>query len=107
MAGSVSVRASFGTAPGDAGFMIAPVLLPVIVGDVLPNGPAAAAGLRVGDRVVTIDDVSVQGLLPDGAMFLVANHRPGTVVTLGISRDGTVQTIKIPVGKSPIGPTVP
>ena len=73
----------------------------VTVGDVLPNGPAVAAGLRVGDQVVTIDDVSLQGLLPDGAMFLVANHRPGTVVTLGISRAGAIQTIKIPVGKPP------
>ena len=81
--------------PADAGFMIAPMVLPVTVSDVLPNGPAAAAGLRTGDQVATIDDVSLQGLLPDGAMFLVANHRPGMVVTLGISRDGAVQTIKI------------
>jgi S1-C subfamily serine protease len=46
--------------------MITPVLLPVIVGDVLPKGPAAAAGLRAGDQVVTIDDVLLQGLLPAG-----------------------------------------
>lgn len=62
---------------------------------------AAAAGLRVGDRLVTIDGASLQGLLPAGAMFLIANHRPGTVVTLGISRGGAIQTIKIPVGKPP------
>jgi RNA polymerase sigma-70 factor (ECF subfamily) len=99
---AVSVRGSFGDSPGDAGFMIAPIQLPVTVGDVLPNGPAAAAGLRVGDQVVTIDGASLQGLLPDGAMFLVANHRPGTTVTLGISRGGAVQTITIPVGKGPM-----
>jgi len=97
-----SVRASFGDSPGDAGFMIAPIVLPATVGDVLPNGPAAAAGLRAGDQLVTIDGASLQGLLPDGAMFLVANHRPGTVVTLGISRGGAMQTIAIPVAKAPI-----
>ncbi len=78
--------------------MLSPVQLAITVADVLPNGPAAAADLRVGDQIVTIDDASLQGLLPAGAMFLVANHRPGTVVTLGISRSGAAQTIRIPVG---------
>ncbi len=96
-----SVRGTFGNAPADAGFMIAPVQLPITVGDVLPNGPAAAAGLRVGDQVLAVDDVPVQGLLPDGAMFLVANHSPGSSMTLRISRGGAVQTIKILVGTPP------
>jgi hypothetical protein len=99
---AVSVRGTFGDSPGDAGFRFDPLQLPVTVGDVLPQGPAAAAGLRVGDHVVTMDGVSLQGLLPDGAVFLLVNHRPGTVVTLGISRGGTMQTIKIPVGKPPM-----
>jgi hypothetical protein len=45
--------------------------------------------------------VPVQGLLPAGAMFLVANHAPGTAVTLWIARGGAVQAIKIPVGRPP------
>lgn len=97
----VSVRGTFGDSPAEAGFMIAPIQLPVTVGDVLPKGAAAAAGLRAGDQVVTIDGVSLEGLLPDGAMFLIANHRPGTIVTLGISRGGAMQTITIPFGKPP------
>jgi hypothetical protein len=99
---AVSVHGTFGDSPGDAGFMIAPITLPVTVGDVLPDGPAAVAGLRAGDQLVTIDGVSLRGLLPAGAMFLVANHRPGTAVTLGVSRGGTVQAIKIPVRKPPM-----
>ena len=81
--------------------MIAPVQLPITVSDVLPNVPAAAAGLRAGDQLLAVDDVPMQGLLPDGAMFLVANHAPGTAMTLRIWREGAVQTIKILVGKPP------
>jgi S1-C subfamily serine protease len=99
---AVSVRGTFGDSPGDAGFRFDPLQLPVTVGKILPQGPAAAAGLRVGDQVVTIDDVPLQGLLPDGAVFLLVNHRPGTAVTLGISRGGAKQSIKIPVGKPPM-----
>jgi RNA polymerase sigma factor (sigma-70 family) len=91
-----SVRAA--ASPSDAGFMIAPGLLPITVADVVPNGPAATAGLRAGDQLVTIDGISLQGVLPQGAMFLVTNHRAGTVATLGIVRGAVSQTIKISVG---------
>jgi hypothetical protein len=90
-----SVRATFGGSPGDAGFMIIPGTLPLTVGPVAPSGPAAAAGLRTGDQVLTIDGKSLEGVLPAGAMVLIANHHRGTTVTLGISRAGTVQSIKI------------
>jgi RNA polymerase sigma factor (sigma-70 family) len=90
-----------GGPPSDAGFMVNPMLLPITVGDVVPNGPAATAGLRVGDQLVTIDGVSLQGVLPGGAMMLVANHRPGTVATLGILRGGAAQTVKVAVGGGP------
>ena len=94
-----SVRAA--ASPSDAGFLPERGLLPITVGDVVPNGPAATAGLRAGDQLVTIDGMSLQGVLPAGALFLVMNHRPGTVATLGILRGRAAQTIKIPVGKPP------
>jgi hypothetical protein len=90
-----SVRATFGGSPADAGFMIVPDTLPLTVGPVAPTGAGAAAGLRTGDQVLTIDGKSLDGVLPDGAMVLVANHHRGSTVTLGISRGGTVQTIKV------------
>lgn len=96
-----SVRA--GASPSDAGFAVIPGLLPITVGDVVPGGPAATAGLRAGDQIVTIDGMSLQGVLPGGAMSLVMNHRPGTAATLGILRGGAAQTIKVVVsaGGSP------
>lgn len=45
-----------------------------------------------------VDGISLQGVLPGGAMFLVMNHRPGTVATLGILRGGVAQTIKVVIG---------
>lgn len=92
-----SVRAVAEAPPSDPGFMLAPFTLPLTVGDVLPNGAAASAGLRVGDRLVTIDGASLQGLLPQAVMVFLFNHMPGTTVTLGIERAGAAQTIRLPV----------
>jgi hypothetical protein len=90
--------------PSDAGFMVTPGLLPITVTDVVAKGPAAAAGLRPGDQLVTVDGVGLQGLLPQGAIFLVSNHRPGTVATLGILRGAAAQTIKVTVAAAGAGP---
>jgi hypothetical protein len=86
------------SSPSDAGLMLMGGLLPITVADVVPNGPAAKAGLRAGDQLVTIDGVSLQGVLAEGASVLVSNHRPGTVATLGILRGGVAQTIKLTLG---------
>lgn len=96
-----SVAATFGNAPSDPGFMLTPFLLPVTVGQVVPSGPADAAGLRAGDQLVTIDGVSLQGVLPAGASILLMNHRAGTTATLGITRAGVAQTIKVVLGARP------
>jgi hypothetical protein len=93
-----SVRGTFGNAGSDAGFMLEPLVLPLTVGQVAPAGPAAAAGLRAGDQLVTLDGASLQGVLPEGAQMLLMNHPPG-VVALGISRGGVAQTVKIAVVK--------
>jgi hypothetical protein len=91
-----SVRAA--ASPSDAGLMLNPGFLPATVADVVPNGPAATAGVRVGDQLVTIDGASLQGVLPGGVMLLVMNHRPGSVATLGILRGGVAQTLKLTLG---------
>jgi hypothetical protein len=97
-----SVRQTFGTTPGNAGFIVTPQM-PVTIGVILTTGPAASAGLHAGDQLVAIDGMSLQGLLPDAAITLVLNHRPGTVVTLGVQRGGAVQTIKLTVSAG-LGP---
>ncbi|HEY6036687.1 MAG TPA: carboxypeptidase regulatory-like domain-containing protein, partial [Kofleriaceae bacterium] len=97
-----SVRATYGDTPGNAGFMLAPGTLPIAVGVVLPNGPTKPASLRPGDQLISIDGTAVDGLMPDGAMTLIMNHKPGTTVTLGIQRGGAPQTVKIVLGSGPL-----
>ena len=87
--------------PGDAGVRIRPVTLPLVLAAVAPNRSAAQQGLKVGDRVVSIDGAPVQGLLPNGAATLIGNHKPGSTVSIGIDRAGTVTVFKLPVVASP------
>jgi hypothetical protein len=85
--------------PSEPGFRIKPLTLPLVIAVVDPAGPAKAAGLAVGDRVITIDGAPLTGLIPSGAMMLAWNHRVGTTLTLGIERNGAPLTIKIVVVK--------
>jgi hypothetical protein len=96
-----AVRSTFGATPGDAGFQIRPMQLPLIVNTVRPGSAAATQGVRVGDLVTTIDGASLQGVLPMGAMILIQNHRPGTIVTVGLDRGGTPLSVKLPVVAAP------
>lgn len=56
-----------------------------VVGSVMPGSPAEEAGLREGDRIVTVDGQTIQNWFD----FLEAIHaRPGETVRLGLLRDG-------------------
>jgi RNA polymerase sigma-70 factor (ECF subfamily) len=89
-----SVRGTFGATPSTAGFLFRRTL-PLVVAQVDPR--VAQLGLRVGDHVMTIDGVALQGVLSQGAMFLVFNHRAGTTVSIGVDRGGTLAKFDIPV----------
>jgi len=68
------------------GLVIDPLALPVTIA-------AASGALHPGDQIVSVDGVSVEGLLPDGVAMLIGNHR---VATLVVSRAGALLTIKLP-----------
>ena len=67
----------------------------VILADVLPEGTAAKAGLRVGDLVLTLDRRPMQ----NARQFEVNLYRRavGETVTLGIRRGDSTLTIPVPV----------
>jgi len=70
-----------------------PTVAPV-VGEIIPGGTAAAADLRVGDRILSADDVLIPNW--DAWVAFVQEH-PGVTVKLLIERDGTRTVAELPV----------
>ena len=84
---------------------------------VAPGSPGAKAGLRGGERQVTLAGesavvggdaiVSLDGAPVDSAATLVAGvaaHRPGDTIRLGIVRGGTARTVTVVLGNVPANP---
>lgn len=57
-----------------------------LVAMVLDGSPADAAGLRIGDVVVDVDDIRVDGQL--ALIAAIRNRRPGDSVSIGVVREG-------------------
>jgi len=68
-----------------------------LVQDVKEGSPAAAAGVRVGDRVVTIDGMQVSSMA--GLVLAVRDHDPGSLVSLDVVRDGATVVIAVSLGE--------
>lgn len=71
----------------------------VIIASVLRRGPAARAGLRVGDIVLSIGDKRVHDSI--GLLNQIAPLAPGSKVVLGVLRDGKKIKATVTVGKRP------
>lgn len=69
--------------------------IPPVIGEVVPDSPAAKAGLKVGDELLSVDGQSF-----DDWMFLVdyVRERPDTQLTLQIKRKGIKQSLSILTG---------
>jgi serine protease Do len=67
----------------------------VIISDLVPGGPAEAAGLKIGDIVVSADGRRIDTLPAlTGAMYL---HPLDQVMKLVVLRAGVRQTLEVPV----------
>lgn len=79
------------------------------VSAVQPGGPAAEAGMRAGDVVLTLEGQPVR----DGTDLIarLAELRPSQEVALGIVRDRTPQTLQVRLGEfersEPLAPVQP
>lgn len=63
------------------------------------GGPAAKAGLRSGDIIVRIDDIEIRSM--EELIGLLAERRPGDVVTVRYNREGTEAEVEVKLGTFP------
>ena len=73
--------------------------------DVYPGGPAAAAGLRSGDRVTTINGRPVDSYLQ--LLRKISLLAPGTLVRMGVQRGTAAREFTARVVERPVRPTPP
>lgn len=69
----------------------------VTVAGVYPRSPAAAAGVKAGDRLVSIDALTVTS--GRDLLLSLAKKQPGDQVKLGILRDQQKQEITVKLGR--------
>jgi S1-C subfamily serine protease len=69
------------------------------VGSVIPNGPAAKAGIRTGDRIVEIAGTPVRE--PDDVAAVVNTRRPNDEVRVVVERGGQRRTLTVKLGEQP------
>jgi S1-C subfamily serine protease len=80
---------------GTIGVVVVPASAGVLVAAVAADGPAAIAGMRVGDVVQRYNGVSV--LETRQFYGLVLDSMPGSTAEVELLRDGSVVRIAVPV----------
>ena len=69
----------------------------VYVVDVVQGGPADKAGLKAGDRIVSIDGNEIAQ--KDDLGTLMQQHTAGDTLSITVARDGQMQTVSLTLGK--------
>lgn len=72
---------------------------PYLVTAVNETGPAYRAGIRVGDRIVRVNGVAVEGLSCDYIRDSLLAGDPGTTAAIQIERDGALRTVTVKRGR--------
>jgi serine protease Do len=75
-----------------------------LVSEVVEDGPAAQAGVKVGDVILAVDGEAIErsSELPP----LIAGIKPGKQATLTVWRDQAEKTLRVKVGELDEGPVV-
>ena len=68
-----------------------------LVGDVMPESPAAKAGIQAGDVIVSFNKKSIEG--PRELSSVVANTPIGSEVPVTVLRDGREKTVAVKIAK--------
>jgi serine protease Do len=70
-----------------------------LVGEVEPETPAAKAGLKRGDVILSLNGQPVNSA--NDLRLRISQTAPGTSVKLGVSRDGKMQDFSVTLGELP------
>jgi Do/DeqQ family serine protease len=73
-----------------------------LVADIWPNGPAAKAGLRQGDVIVSVDGRPAVDAA--AVSYAIGSRRPGDALRLGVRRGGSEQTLTLRAEAPPATP---
>ena len=68
-----------------------------LVNNVEPGSPAAAAGLKRGDLIVSVDGRAIKDAA--GLKNTIASYAPGTRVKMAFERDGKTETVTVELSK--------
>ena len=71
----------------------------VLIASTTTNGPAATAGLKVGDVIIQIDNTQVTDIQSMGDALL--SKSPGDTVAVTINRGGQQMTVNVTLGELP------
>ena len=69
----------------------------VYVVDVVQGGPADKAGLKAGDRIVSVDGTEIAQ--KDDLGTLMQQHTAGDTLSITVARDGQMQTVSLTLGE--------
>jgi len=66
---------------------------------IIPDSPAAAAGLQDGDIIVSVDGQQITA--EEDLSTLIVNYAPGDTVTLRVLRDNTAREVEVTLAELP------
>ena len=69
----------------------------VYIMDVTKGGPADQAGLKAGDRIVSVDGSEIAA--KDDLGTLMQKHTAGDTLAITVARDGQMQTVNVTLGE--------
>lgn len=72
---------------------------PYVIVAVFDGGTGQLAGLKSGDRIISVDGVALKGLQHDYIVTNFLRGRIGSSVTLEVEREGTLKIVKVPRGR--------